>query len=188
MSEKIIIGITGTLGAGKGTIVDYLKEKGFKHYSAREFINNEIKRRGLPINRDNMVVVGNDLRKKFGSCYVAEALYKLALKDGGNCILESLRTPGEILTMRQIGQFYLFAIDAPAKVRYERIIKRNSETDNISFKEFVDNENREMNSNDPHKLNLKATAEMADFKFDNSGTFKDLYKQVDQVLVKIKPN
>ena len=29
----ITIGITGTLGAGKGTIVDYLvKEKGFVHY------------------------------------------------------------------------------------------------------------------------------------------------------------
>ena len=32
----IIIGITGTLGAGKGTIVDYLvKQKGFVHYSVR---------------------------------------------------------------------------------------------------------------------------------------------------------
>ena len=35
----ITIGITGTLGAGKGTIVDYLIEKrGFVHYSVRAFI------------------------------------------------------------------------------------------------------------------------------------------------------
>ena len=27
----LIIGITGTLGAGKGTIVEYLREKGFRH-------------------------------------------------------------------------------------------------------------------------------------------------------------
>lgn len=34
-----IIGITGTLGAGKGTIVEYLKDKkGFAHFSVREFL------------------------------------------------------------------------------------------------------------------------------------------------------
>ena len=34
-----IIGITGTIGAGKGTIVDYLvKQKNFKHYSVRNFL------------------------------------------------------------------------------------------------------------------------------------------------------
>ena len=59
----ITIGITGTLGAGKGTIVDYLvKSRGFEHYSVRAFITEEIKRRGLPVNRDSMTQVGNDLR------------------------------------------------------------------------------------------------------------------------------
>lgn len=40
----IIIGITGTLGAGKGTVVEYLKTKGFKHFSVREFLTQEIKK------------------------------------------------------------------------------------------------------------------------------------------------
>ena len=53
----IIIGITGTLGAGKGTIVDYLiKTKGFTHYSVRAFITKEIEKRKLPVNRDSMVI------------------------------------------------------------------------------------------------------------------------------------
>ena len=44
----IIIGITGTLGAGKGTIVDYLvKERGFVHYSVRAFITEEIEKREI---------------------------------------------------------------------------------------------------------------------------------------------
>ena len=51
----IIIGITGTLGAGKGTIVDYLvKNKGYHHYSVRAYLTEEIKRRNLPVNRDSM--------------------------------------------------------------------------------------------------------------------------------------
>ncbi len=32
MERKIIIGLTGTLGAGKGTMAEYIKQKGFKHY------------------------------------------------------------------------------------------------------------------------------------------------------------
>ena len=60
-----IIGITGTIGAGKGTIVDYLvKEKGYVHYSVREFLAEEVKKRGLEVNRDTLTEVGNDLRAK----------------------------------------------------------------------------------------------------------------------------
>ena len=61
----IIIGITGTIGAGKGTIVEYLTDKkGFTHYSVRSFLIDEIKKRGFEVNRDSMVLVANDLRKK----------------------------------------------------------------------------------------------------------------------------
>ena len=59
----IIIGITGTLGAGKGTIVDYLTiNKGFKHYSVRQYLIEEIEKKGLPVNRDTMTEVANNLR------------------------------------------------------------------------------------------------------------------------------
>lgn len=38
-----IIGITGTLGAGKGTVVDYLvKNKGFNHFSVGDYLIDEI--------------------------------------------------------------------------------------------------------------------------------------------------
>ena len=53
----ITIGITGTLGAGKGTIVDYLvQNRGFVHYSVRAFLIEEIKRRGLEANRDTIAI------------------------------------------------------------------------------------------------------------------------------------
>ena len=59
-----IIGITGTHGAGKGTVTNYLvNKKGFKHYSARDFIVDEIKKRSLLVDRDSMREVSNDLRK-----------------------------------------------------------------------------------------------------------------------------
>ena len=46
-----IIGITGTLAAGKGTVVEYLVErKWFAHYSVRGFLTEEIKKRNLPLD------------------------------------------------------------------------------------------------------------------------------------------
>ena len=54
----LIIGITGTLGAGKGTVVEYLVEKqGFDHYSVRSFLLKEINRRGMPENRDSICLL-----------------------------------------------------------------------------------------------------------------------------------
>ncbi|MDR0282177.1 MAG: AAA family ATPase [Candidatus Peribacteria bacterium] len=71
-----IIGITGTIGAGKGTVVDYLvKEKGYDHFSVRAYLTEEIKRRNLPVNRDNMREIANELRAENGPAYVVKQLF-----------------------------------------------------------------------------------------------------------------
>ncbi|NOX45783.1 MAG: AAA family ATPase [Chlorobi bacterium] len=180
-----IIGITGTLGAGKGTIVDFLKEKGFVHYSVRGFLLDEIRKRGMPENRDSMVVVANGLRAEHSPSYITDQLYLQALENGKDAIIESIRTPGEIESLREKGNFYLFAVDADAKKRFERIKMRKSETDDIDFQTFLKNEKREMNSDDPNKQNLAKCREMADFVFLNDKGIEDLNKEVGEVLEKI---
>lgn len=185
----LIIGITGTLGAGKGTIVEYLvKEKGFSHYSVRGFISEEIVRRGMTVNRDNMVIVANDLRATHSPSYIVDCLFEEARSTGKNCVIESIRTPGEIVSLRSKGNFYLLAVDADAQTRYQRIYLRQSETDAISFETFVANEAREMNSLDPNHQNLHKCIEMADFVFSNDGSVEDLEQSVASVLDKIGIN
>ncbi len=102
-----IIGITGTLGSGKGTIVDFLvKEKGFTHYSVRAFLLEEIRKRNLPENRDSMVMIANELRKNNSPSYITDQLYEQALKQNDNAIIESIRTPGEAVSLSSKGEFY----------------------------------------------------------------------------------
>jgi len=182
----LIIGITGTLGSGKGTIVKYLvRQKGFTHFSVREYLLKEIRERILPENRDSMVIVANELRKQNSPSFITDQLYEQSLKQYKNAIIESIRTPGEAESLRKKGEFYLFAVDAHPKIRYKRIKLRNSETDHIDFDTFIANEKREMTATDPTKQNLKKCREMADFVFLNDGSRDELFQAVENVITKI---
>ena len=179
----LVIGITGTLGAGKGTVVEILmKHYDFLHFSVRAFITEEILKRNFPLNRDSMVSVANELRETHTPSYITDQLFETSLKTGKNSIIESIRTPGEVASLRQRGNFYLLAIDALPELRYQRIVLRNSETDHINYKTFIENEAREMTATDSNKQNLKACIEQADFVLDNSGTIAGLEIKVQKIM------
>ena len=181
----IIIGITGTLGAGKGTIVDYLIEKhNYSHYSVREYITQELINRNIPVDRDSMVVLANSLRSENSPSYIVEQLFEQAQKKGVNCIIESIRTPGEVDALRKKGNFILFAVDANPELRYQRIVLRNSVTDNVSYETFLKNERREMNSTDPNKQNVSWCISHADHTFQNNDDKEQLFSQIENIIRK----
>jgi cytidylate kinase len=182
----ICIGITGTIGAGKGTVVEYLeKSRGFRHYSVRGFLLEYIRQEGMPENRDSMFLLGNRLRTEFGASYIVDYLYDLALGSDENCIIESIRTPGEAISLRAKGNFCFLAVDADPRLRYDRILLRKSETDTVSFATFVNNEEREMTSADPDRQNIRECIRMADFVLSNNGSREELYVQLEEILKKI---
>lgn len=183
----LIIGITGTNASGKGTVVEILKKDfGFEHLSVREYITKGIKRKGLKVTRETLIETANEIRKNHSPSYIVEQLYKEAEKLHKPVVIESIRTVGEIKALRKKPNFLLIAVDADRKIRYERSLKRNSETDNLSYKEFVQIEEKEMNSNNEGKQNLKKCIEMADIVILNNGTIEDLRKQVGTYLKTIK--
>ncbi len=174
------------MGAGKGTVVEYLvRERGFRHYSVRGFLAEELHRRNMPVNRDTLTAIANSLRAKHGPAFIAEQLYQRAKDTGQDCIIESIRTPGEIEALRKQPNFYLLAADADPRVRYQRIRKRNSETDNISYQIFIDNEQREMHTTDPNKQSLAACIAQADHVITNDGSLEQLHEQTEKFLERI---
>ncbi len=180
-----IIGITGTIGAGKGTVVAHLQEKGFTHFSVRDFLREELTRRGLEHNRDNMLGLANELRKDFGPAYIMEELYKKAQVHGGNGVIESIRNIGEVEYLKSKPDFLLIAVDADRKIRYDRILLRGSSTDAISYEKFCEQEDTESTGTDPWALNLPACIALSDAVFQNNETIPELYEQVDAYLDKI---
>ncbi len=181
----LLIGVTGTLGSGKGTVVEFLKEKGFAHYSMSGFIAEEVRRRNLPVSRDTLTVVGDDLRTKHSPSFIAQEVYKRAMERGENAIIEALHATAEAEILKTKKGFYLFAVDADPKIRYGRIKERKSEKDNISFEKFLEDEEREMNSPDPNRQNIESCMKLADYTFLNNGSKEDLRVQVEQALAEI---
>lgn len=178
----MIIGITGTNGAGKGTVVDYLvRQKGFRHYSVRQFLLSEIEKRGLPPDRNSTRLVANELRKVHGPSYVIERLYAIAGKELGPTVIESIRTTGEAGFLKSQGAL-LWAVNADRKTRYERVLKRWSELDKVDFAQFCEYEDREMRSHEAWDMNVFKVMEMADATFTNDSTPEDLYAQVEEAL------
>jgi dephospho-CoA kinase len=78
--------------------------------------------------------------------------------------------------------FLLLSVDAEQKTRYERILKRGSETDHVTFEEFQAQEEKEMNNTDPTKQNVAECMKLADVQIRNDGTFEDLYQKLDEIF------
>jgi dephospho-CoA kinase len=184
-----IIGITGTIGSGKGEVVEYLKQKEFVHFSARAFILEEVRKRGLEPTRAHVFVVANDLRRMHGASYIIQSLYKKAVEGELDSVIESIRAVGELDFLRAQKNFTLIAVDADPKIRYERTVKRGSELDHVTFEKFMENERNEMKSVNPHELDIDICMKRADVTLMNNGTKEELYKEVEKVLQKIQaPN
>ena len=178
----MIIGVTGTNGAGKGTLPEYLTERhNFTHYSARAFIVEEVGRRGLIVDRTSMNQTANDLRKNHGAEYVIKQLFERAKSTGGDAIIESVRALGEARYLKEQGAFVV-AIDADRKIRYERITKRASETDKVSFEEFCAQEDREMAQEADYDMNVGGVMAMADYTLTNDGTLEELHDSIEEMV------
>ena len=177
-----IVGITGSFGAGKGAVVEYLnKERGFSHYSASGFITEEIIRRGIPVNRDSMIVVANDLRATHGPSYIIDSLFERARESGKDSVIESLRAIAEVRRIKELGGFVL-GVDADPRIRYERAFARGSEKDAVSFEKWMEQEQKESNPDDPTKQNIFGALKESDMIVTNNGTMEELHRQVDEAL------
>lgn len=179
----MIIGVTGTDGAGKGAAVDFLvRKRSCTHYSSRQVIEAEVVARGLESNRQQLRLVANDLRAQYGNdVLVARALKQIGVDQVSCAVIESVRTLAEAETLRDAGGV-LLAIDADPKERYRRISGRKSATDNISYEDFLAQEKIEMNDADPHGMQKAAVIKSADYTIMNNGSLRALWQKMNAFM------
>lgn len=182
----MIIGITGTLGAGKGTVVEYLKTKGFTHYSVSTRLGQILEERGLAKIRDNMSSLADEIADQYTGGAL-EMMHEEAKKDSvSDYILESIHRESEAEYVKSLGG-YLLALDVDPKVRYERSQKRQEgEKDKVTYEQFLESISREEKGEGDGKPNISRVIANADHIIMNDGTIEELHTQVEEWLQSIQ--
>ena len=177
----MIIGLTGTNGSGKTVASAHLQKKGFKCYSLSDVIREELAARDVPPNRGNLIAEGNRLRAELGPAVLAQRIARRFHLDS-NYVVDSIRSPYEVRALREEGEFHLLHFDAPSRIRYERVRNRGGARMPASFEEFVEQEERELGSDDTSHQQLRATWSEADETIVNDGTLDAFQAAVTAVV------
>ncbi len=184
----MIIGLTGTLSSGKGTIAEFLKKKGFGYLSLSDELREEARRRKIELTRQNLQNLGNQLREAQGPGVLAKlVLEKINNYNLMDSVVDGIRNPAEIKELRQLPHFFLVAVDAPEKTRFERMKSRNRENDPKTFEEF-----RKVDARDKGK-GEKASGQqvakcfkLASVLIRNDKTVHELNSKSEQLLKKLR--
>jgi dephospho-CoA kinase len=188
---KLVVGIAGTLLAGKGTVVSILKSKGFKHVSIRDLIKEELARQNISPSRMAMQDMGNEMRKKYGLGYWMKMALEKFESDEAPLIIESLRNPAEIDYLKKHSKFFLIGMDAPFELRFERVKKRDADLDRKDQDTFVFDDARDKGFNEPMSGQQTGMCLVqADFLIYNDEEFEKLedskiYREVNEIYDKI---
>ncbi len=182
----MIIGVTGTTGAGKDTLARYLEKKGFLHISPSDIIREEANKKGVELTRSNLQDLGNQMRRAGGlGVFAKKALEKI--QKGENYVVTSVRNPGEIKTLAQNQRFVLWAVDAPQKERFLRIslLRQRGEGESFTFEEFKKSEAREIELSDKSSQQIAECIKMADFMIFNDSGLESFFRKIDALLSRV---
>ncbi len=188
-----MLGFCGTFAAGKDLAVAVIEAK-FKskafHVSTGDLVREETARRGLSLARENLQLVSNDMRFNRGSGVLGKIAAEKILKQRGKqiALVSGIRNAGEVEELRRAfgKNFYLVAVDAPIKLRYERVKRRARAGEQVlGFAEFKASQEKELKGA-AHSQNILQVMKMADFTIQNNGTKKELGEKIERILKKLK--
>jgi len=182
--KRMIIGLTGKNGSGKGEVAKFLKERGFEYHSLSDVLREEIKKRKKSVTRGNLIETGNELRKKFGAGVLAKKILE-RLEVDRHYVIDSIRHPMEVVEFRTRKNFMLINVIASPEVRFQRIKARGRENDPKTFAEFKKVEAREAKSTVKSDQQLEKTLGLADCEMSNNGTLEELHQKVAQTMMEL---
>lgn len=187
----IIFGIAGTNGAGKDSIGAMAAERhGFLFVSGSDMLREECRKRGLPVERENLRMISAEWRRKYGLGVLVDRAVEQAEKGGYKGIVTSpMRNVGEAKRIHELGGTLVW-VDADPKIRYERATSRNrSDEDKKSFEDFLAEEKIEMTrpeGGDEATLDMLGVKEICDIFLENNGNDIEAFKDAAEKALALK--
>lgn len=182
--NNMIIGLTGTIAAGKEIIADYFKNKDFAYFSLSHVVREEATKLNIKHERKLLQDVGNMLRENYGNnALVLKLLDKIESRK--NVIIDSIRNTAEIEELKKLDDFYLISIDAPVDVRFKKSQSRNRESDPKTYEQFLIDESRDREEDLENGQQVEKCIKMADFFIYNNSSLEALNNKIEEIHKKI---
>jgi dephospho-CoA kinase len=132
-------------GAGKSTIAEGLKSKGYDIVNMGNAVRAEAKKRNLESTRENLGKLMLELREKNGPGAIAELIKPEIESSSSNVILvDGVRSNDEIQVLKKFGNVKLLAIHASTGTRFDFLQKRGRSDDPQTQEHFEERDNREL--------------------------------------------
>jgi len=165
---KLLVCLTGMPGAGKSTIAEGLKSKGYEIINLGNAVRDEAKKRNLDPTRENLGKLMLELREKNGPGAVAELVQiKIESSTANVMLIDGIRSNDEIQVLRKFGTVKLLAIHASTDTRFDFLQKRGRSDDPQTKEHFEERDNRELG------VGISNSIALSDFALSNIGLTKD---------------
>ena len=155
-------------GAGKSTIADGLKPKGYDIINMGNIVREEAKKRNLEATRENLGKLMLELREKNGPGAIAELVKpQIELSTSDVILIDGVRSNDEIQVLRKFGTVKLLAIHASTNTRFDFLQKRGRTDDPQTIEHFEERDNRELG------VGISNSIALSDYAISNVGLTKD---------------
>ena len=146
IKDKIIVGIAGMPGSGKGVFRNFIKRSGNTVIIMGDLVRDEVKRRNLRPTPENMGKIMLHLRESEGPAVVAKRCVQMLKNVHGEIVgVDGIRSLAEVEEFKKhFPNFILIAIHASPKTRYSRLYQRNRSDDPKSWTTFIERDLREL--------------------------------------------
>ena len=182
----MIIGLTGSLGSGKGIVADFFRDKGYEYFSLSNELRGIAKERGIELTRKNLQDLGNQMRREKGNGYLAErVIAKILDRRYSNAVIDGIRNPAEVLVLRKMKSFFLVAVDAQKEIRFQRLRERNRESDPKTWEEFLKVDARDLGVGEEEGgQQVGKCIALADMSLVNNGNIEEIEKNISKIELK----
>lgn len=176
---KLIVCLTGMPGAGKSTIAEGLKSKGYEIINMGNAVRNEAKKRNLEPTGTNLGNLMLELREKNGQGAVAELVKPVIENSKSNVIIiDGIRSYHEIEVLKKFGNVKLLAIHASTGTRFGFLKQRGRSDDPKTKENFEERDDREL------KVGISNPIALSDDAISNNNLSKE--ELIELAFKKIK--
>lgn len=178
-----VIGLVGTIGAGKDTVAGHLiKKYKYQSISTGDIIRKMVSEEGKEPNRENSQIFQKEKREKEGSDFFSRKVVEEIKKNQWEkAIFNGVRTPDDAKALKkEFGKnAVIILVDAEPHLRFERLKGRKRIGDPETFEEFQKQDKAEK-----ELFNFDEVLKYVNYTIKNEGTYEELHKKIDVLLEK----